>query len=155
MSRKRLGLLILLALLTTGCDPGMKIRQRMTNSASTPSQNPSPNDLDIRVAEQHQLISETWYSPEITLVNKSQMPISIIRIELATPEHVYEPQDIGQNKIGQAIESSRSITQTLFYNLNKPVSEVFRQGAELKVHYKENEQERMQSLQLEGVGLNE
>ena len=154
-NRKWLRLLILLATFAAACDPGMKIRQRNSNTAPSDSQNSGRDTLDVHVAEKHPLIGETWYLPDITLTNNGNVPITVTRIELSTPEHTYQPKDEDKSKLGQVIKAGASVKLSLWYDLDKPVYEVFRQGTEVKVYYKAGEEEKVRTLQLEGVGLDE
>jgi len=123
-----IGMIVALA---TGCDPGMTIRQAVSQLRTTPS-----GAVGIRVKTTHPLIGTKVYAPGVEIVNSSESPIVVVSVVLVTQRGTFA------NKSGNLKLSAREIsprsTQPLdvLFDLDENVKRSFRQPAELRVNYR-------------------
>jgi len=131
----RKAVVIIISIVMTACDPGISIRQiRPLGQTTVDTDAPdSPVVLDVKTTRQ--LIGETWYAPEVWVTNSGRSPITINNIELAIMGKTYS------NAPPQPETSSLKVlpgsTQNLhvLFCLDDSVYKVFKQPAQLRVHY--------------------
>jgi hypothetical protein len=121
--------LITVSLLLVACDPGMTIRQiKASNGTSDP--------ITIEIKTQHPLIGHTWYVPQVMVTNGSDSPITITSVELAAKRRTYANKPRQPESYPSAVPPGKTETLDIWFDLADDVKEtLFRQPAELRVHY--------------------
>jgi hypothetical protein len=129
-------LVLALSMLIVTCDPGVTIRQ-----ADSRKEIGTPSGVIVRVKSTHQLIGTTFYAPLVTVTNNSEATVLVTGIELATKQRIYtdssrRPQDFpGEISVKQAHDF------TPWFRLDDAVYEALKEPAELRVHYRNGNNE--------------
>lgn len=119
------------AILLTGCDPGLTIRQVEIARAG-----PENHQVTIHIKTNHQFIGDTKYVPEVKVTNSSRAPITVTKVELVEPKANYENK---LNSLGSyPVPVSPGDTKVLdvWFDLNDSVKTIFQAPIELRVHYR-------------------
>jgi len=141
--------MVLIAII--GCDPGMIIRQRVTDITFPNKDTSKEIPLALHVRETSQLIGETWYVPEVELTNNNVSSISIVRFELLSMNRTYQNKESLHEESSHNLKSGASIIIKPWFDLDEPIYNVFKTGAELKVYYEMNGNRFESSAVIEGV----
>ena len=122
--------LITVSLLLVACDPAITIRQiKASNGASTP--------ITIEVKTEHPIVGHTWYTPQVTVTNGSDSPITITSVELAAKRGTYANKPRQPASYPSAVPPGKSEVLDISFDLADDVKKTFfRQPAELRVHYR-------------------
>jgi hypothetical protein len=126
----RLGklLLLLAALGTIGCDPGMTIRQSddQTNDSK----------LKIQVPMSHPLIGENWYAPDnVRVTSLFESDVTITGVQLVSENNTYPYRQVGPTEYPVVIPPGRTIRIPIWFDLDSGVSNVFKNKVELRISY--------------------
>ena len=113
----------------TACDPGMTIRQ------IPPEQSSSADRLAIEISPVNRLIGSHFYGAKTKLTNLSKSSITIKGCELATRNVTYESRLGGAESYPFELAPGASRYFGPFFQLKDSVADVFKEPAELRVHY--------------------
>ena len=127
--------LVAVPILITACDPGISVRQIRSTGHATVGQASAENQLVLDVKTTRQLIGESWYDPEVRITNLSSSPVTIENIELATRDKTYTNTPARSETIPLKIQPGSTETLHVLFRLDDAVYKVFKQPAELRVHY--------------------
>jgi hypothetical protein len=140
--------LITVSLLLVACDPAITIRQiKASNRTSTP--------ITIEVKTEHPFAGHTSYVPEVTVTNRSDSPVSITSVDLATKRGTYanKPRRPGGD-YPVTVPPGENETLNIWIDLADDVKKTFfRQPAELRVHYKSRGQDETAHVSIIGGPL--
>jgi hypothetical protein len=127
--------LVAVSLLLVACDPGMTIRQiKAANGTS--------DAVRIDVKTEHPLIGHTFYAPQVTVTNDSDSPIAITSVELAAKRGTYTNKPRRPEGYPLVVPPGKTETLDVWFDLADDVKEtLFRQPAELQMHYGSRGQE--------------
>jgi hypothetical protein len=128
-------LLVAIPVLMTACDPGISVRQITSRGQSTVGKVAPENSVALDVKTTRQLIGQAWYDPEIRVTNLTSFPITIENIELATTSKIYAKSTARPETSPFEIQPGSTETIHVSFRLDDAVYRVFKQPAELRVHY--------------------
>lgn len=129
---------------TLACDPGIVIHQQVAQSPS--GTKPS---VAVRVKSKNLLIGVTHYHPVIEIENRSDMPITITNSELVAQAATFQSKSVGPDSSNIEI-AGETKTIEFWFDLKDSVSRVFRDPAELRVHYRSRGSEQIVSVTIVG-----
>ena len=135
MKLPRKAVVVIISVVMTACDPGISIRQirplgQITVHSDAPA---SPVFLDVKTTRQ--LIGETWYAPEVWVTNSGRSPITIRNIELVIMGKTYSNAPLRPETAPLDILPGSTETLHVLFRLDDSVYKVFKQPAQLLVHY--------------------
>jgi hypothetical protein len=131
----RKAILVAIPVLMTACDPGVSIRQIKSQGQTTIGSNAPDSQVVLDVKTTLQLIGETWYAPEVRVTNSGRSPIIIKNIELAAIGKIYSNAPPRPETSPLNILPGSTETLHVLFRLDDAVYKVFKQPAELRVHY--------------------
>ncbi len=111
------------------CDPGITIRQTQPGISSNPDQ------LAIEISSVNEFTGSRFYGAKAKLTNLSRSSITIKGCELAAQNVINESQFGGGESYAFELAPGASTYFNPFFQLKDPVHDVFKQPAELRVHY--------------------
>jgi hypothetical protein len=129
------------------CDPGMTIRQ------IRPGKSSSADQLAIEIPPVNELIGSRFYGAKTKLTNLSKSSITIKGCELAARNVTYESRLGGAESYPFELAPGASTYFGPFFQLKDPVDNVFKQPAELRVHYVIDGREELARTILRGGSL--
>jgi hypothetical protein len=145
---KRTTFVLLVALVAIGCDPAMTLRQR---GGTTIPKEASQPPLSISVNESRQLVGERWYVSTVYISNSTDASVEITKVELVTSARGYQLKDWAEQRLKRDLGARESARLELWFDLDGAVAEVFREPAELRVHYESAGVETVATVLIEGT----
>ena len=148
---------ILLAIpftLFVACDPGMTIRQINSTVDSKKTAVVVPPEMTIEVKPTHQLIGEGWYDPQVKVTNSSDSPITITRVELVAQSATYENQPHAAESYPLSLPARGTTSLDIGFRFNQGVNKIFKEPAELRIHYLTGGHDGLARTTVAGVRLN-
>jgi hypothetical protein len=130
--------LMLLALtLLAACDPGMTVRQINSVVESENAAATAIPKISVEVKTTHQLIGESWYSPQITATNSFDVPVTITSVELIAGSTTFQnsPRAAKDYPVNLPARSTVPLHVDFGFNDGMYVEKVFRNPGELRIHY--------------------
>ena len=135
MKLLRVAILAAISALMMACDPGVSIRQIKSQGQTIVGRVAAENKVVIDVKTTRQLIGEAWYDPEVQVTNSTSSPITIESIELATRDKTYTNTSVRPETSPLKIQPGSTEALHVLFRLDDAVYKVFKQPAELRVHY--------------------
>ena len=126
------------------CDPGMTISQTSTPGASA-SREPS-----VRVKTSHVLSARNWYSPDVSITNSSEAPITVTRLELTTRSAKYENAPRRAGTYPLPVPPAGTADLDVWFDLQSDLATTFSAPAQLRVFYQIAGQERVALASVKG-----
>lgn len=140
-------LILFFTFFTLACDPGIVIHQQI---AQPPFGTKTP--VTVRVKSKNLLVGVTQYSPVLEIENRSDIPITIAIAgsELVARAVTFQSESFGPDSSNIEISPGESKTIELYFDLKENVGKVFREPAELRIHYRSRGGEQIVSVTIVG-----
>ena len=133
MSRLTTWALMICLLFLMGCDPGIAIRQ-----ADPPQKGINGGyveKLNVQVSPYRTLAYSSIYAARINLTNRSELELTIDRIELITRHGVHRKVEGTSHGLGSVIEPNATADVGAWFELKAPLHDTFKNPAKLSVYY--------------------
>jgi hypothetical protein len=139
-------MLLAIPIAAAACDPGMTIRQTNTGG-------PSNQSVKVSVKTEKPLIGETWYSPDATVTNLTDAPITLAKVELIAGGTTYQNKPPGDSKYPLTIAAGETGTLPVWFDLKDDVERAFEKPVELRVYYRSGNKDFVSSAFMTGGPL--
>jgi hypothetical protein len=116
-----------------GCDPGIAIRQ-----APPPHKGINGRygeKLNVQVSPYRTLAYSSIYAARINLTNRSEVELTIDRIELITRQGVYRKNDRTSHGLPSVLKPNATADVGAWFELKAPLHDTFKTPAQLKIYY--------------------
>ena len=122
----------LLGIITSlvACDPGISIRAVPQKKSSSAAQ-----DLVIDVAPVNEFTGSTAYIAKAKITNSSNSIVVVTSCELVTERNTYQARLGGVESYPIKLAPGKSELGCGFFDLHDPVHKIFKNPAELRIHY--------------------
>jgi hypothetical protein len=145
---------VALQMLTVGCDPGMIIRQADYLGKSPNRVSGTADTVVVSVRTEHQLIGESWYDPEIRVINNSGSTIVVTDVELLAQGKSYGNDSSRPDGPPLTLAPGSTGTVNVGFRLDTAVKNLFfRRPAELLVHYRSGDERKIARARIVGANL--
>lgn len=131
-----------------GCDPGITIRQVPSRKFGTVY-----GQLAIEISPVNSFSYSRFYGAKTKLTNTPKSSITITGCELADRSTIYESRLGGGEYCPIELAPGSSKSFGPFFELHDPVRDMFKNSAELRVHYPIEGRQQLASATLRGGSL--
>jgi hypothetical protein len=111
-------------------------------------------ELSVDVKTTHQLIGENWYSPQTTAKNTSDLPVTIIRVELVANGTTFENKPRVPSYYPLSVPAHGTATLDVNFRFSDGVHKVFKNPSELRIHYSSHQGPGLARITVVGGPLN-
>jgi len=110
--------------------------------------------ISVDVKTTHQMVSEKWYRPQTIATNTSDFPVTINGVELVADGTTFQNQPSLASYYPLSLPAHDTAALDVYFRFSDGVSRVFKNPAELRIHYSSQQGAGLARVTVAGGPLN-